>query len=82
MKNRLDKLLVERGLAPTREKAQGLIMAGLVRVNGERAVKAGSRVDGEAEIAVAGKEHPYVSRGGVKLEAALRGFPFDPAGLV
>ena len=82
MKERLDKLLVQRGLAPTREKAQAYILAGQVRVNDNPADKAGTRVDAEAQIAVTGKDHPYVSRGGVKLEAALDAFALDPAGLV
>ncbi|MDH4248664.1 MAG: TlyA family RNA methyltransferase [Deltaproteobacteria bacterium] len=73
-KERLDKLLVERGLAPSREKAQALIMAGQVRVSGEPANKPGVKVPLEAEIAVTGADHPYVSRGGVKLEAALSHF--------
>ena len=82
MKERLDKLLVVRALAATREKAQALIMAGCVRVNGAPAAKAGSRVDFGADIVVTGKDHPYVSRGGVKLEAALKALSLDPAGLV
>ncbi len=82
MKERLDKLLVQRGLAPTREKAQAYILAGQVRVNDSPAAKAGTRVDAQAQIAVIGKDHPYVSRGGVKLEAALDAFALDPAGLV
>jgi 23S rRNA (cytidine1920-2'-O)/16S rRNA (cytidine1409-2'-O)-methyltransferase len=82
MKERLDKLLVQRGLAPTREKAQAYILAGQVRVNDSRAEKAGARVEADAEIALSGKDHPYVSRGGVKLEAALRAFALDPAGQV
>jgi 23S rRNA (cytidine1920-2'-O)/16S rRNA (cytidine1409-2'-O)-methyltransferase len=81
MKERLDKLMVERALAPSRERAQALIMAGLVRVNHEPAGKAGSRVKVDAEIEVTGKPHPYVSRGGVKLEAALEAFGLDPAGM-
>jgi 23S rRNA (cytidine1920-2'-O)/16S rRNA (cytidine1409-2'-O)-methyltransferase len=80
MKTRLDKLLVERGLAETREKAQALILAGLVRVNGAPAAKAGAQVAAGADIEVTGHEHPYVSRGGVKLEAALREFGLDPSG--
>ena len=82
MKARLDIMLVNRGLAPSREKAQALILAGKVRVEGMDAPKAGSRVSEAAEIAVTGREHPYVGRGGVKLEAALREFGVDPAGLV
>src|ERR1700736_1799631 len=81
-KQRLDVLLVSRGLAPTREKAQAVILAGLVEVNGRRAEKAGTQVGSDVEIRVAGPPHPYVSRGGVKLAAALDGFRIDPAGLV
>ncbi len=80
-KQRLDKLIVERELAPSREQAQALVMAGLVRVNGEPARKAGSQIDEDARIDVAGKPHPYVSRGGVKLEAALKFFAIQPAGM-
>ena len=81
-KRRLDLLLVERGLAPTREKAQALILAGLVEVDGRQGAKAGASYEETAEIAVAGPPHPYVSRGGVKLAAALDHFGIDPAGLV
>ena len=81
-KERLDKLLVTRELAATREKAQALIMAGKVRVNDTPVAKAGSRVPLDARLSVEAPEHPYVSRGGVKLEAALRTFDLDPAGLV
>ena len=79
---RLDRLLVARGLAATREKAQAMILAGVVSVDGRRIDKAGAPVDDSAEIAVAGPPHPYVSRGGVKLEAALDHFGLDPAGFV
>jgi 23S rRNA (cytidine1920-2'-O)/16S rRNA (cytidine1409-2'-O)-methyltransferase len=82
MKIRLDLLLVSRGLAPTREKAQAVILAGLVEVEGRRADKAGAPVDTEAVIRVSGPAHPFVSRGGVKLAAALDGFRIDPSGLV
>jgi 23S rRNA (cytidine1920-2'-O)/16S rRNA (cytidine1409-2'-O)-methyltransferase len=81
-RRRLDVLLVARGLAPTREKAQGMILAGLVEVNGARSDKAGTAVPEDAQIRVAGPEHPYVSRGGVKLAAALDAFGIDPRGLV
>ena len=81
-RTRLDRLLVERGLAPTRERAQALILAGRVEVAGRRAEKAGEAVDPDAPLSVAGPEHPYVSRGGVKLAAALDAFALDPAGLV
>ena len=81
-KTRLDVLIVARGLAPTREKAQAMILAGLVEVNGRRAEKAGTAVAESAELRVAGPEHPFVSRGGSKLAAALDAFAIDPAGLV
>ena len=81
-KSRLDLLLVSRGLAPSREKAQALILAGRVEVDGRRADKAGTPVADGAELRVAAPEHPFVSRGGVKLAAALDSFALDPAGLV
>ncbi len=81
-KTRLDLLLVARGLAPTREKAQAMILSGRVEVEGRRIDKAGTAVDSEAQIRVLGPAHPYVSRGGVKLAAALDAFAIDPAGLV
>ncbi len=82
MKSRLDLLLVARGLAPTRQRAQALILAGRVDVDGLRADKAGTLVAEEADLRVAGPEHPFVSRGGVKLAAALDAFGIDPSGLV
>jgi len=81
MKQRLDRLLVERGLAESREKAQALIMAGEVVVNGQKALKPGHSVDAASKIAVTGKP-PYVSRGGVKLAAALDRFAIDVAGAI
>ncbi len=78
MKFRLDRLLVDRGLAPSRQKAQALIGAGLVRVNEQKIDKVGTQVDADAVIQVAGPDHPYVSRGGVKLAAALDFFQLDP----
>ena len=81
-KSRLDLLLVARGLAPTREKAQAMILAGRVQVDGRPAEKAGSPVPADADVRVEGPEHPYVSRGGIKLAAALDAFRIDPAGLV
>ncbi len=80
-KQRLDLVLVARGLADSREKAQALIMAGSVMVKGQKAAKPGQAVEPEAEITVAAPPR-YVSRGGVKLEAALREFAIDPTGLV
>jgi len=82
MKSRLDLALVSRGLAPTREKAQALILAGLVEVEGRRVEKAGTAVKADAEIRVLGPPHPYVSRGGVKLAAALDYFGIAPEGRV
>ena len=81
-RSRLDRLLVARGLAPTREKAQALILSGAVSVDGRRVDKAGTAVDETADLVVAAPPHPYVSRGGVKLAAALDAFGLDPAGLV
>ena len=80
-KSRLDCLLVERGFFPSREKAQRAIIAGVVAVDGRRADKPGSRFPNDAQIAVSQKER-YVSRGGLKLEGALRRFGVDPTGLV
>ncbi|MCG0313331.1 MAG: TlyA family rRNA (cytidine-2'-O)-methyltransferase, partial [Calditerricola sp.] len=76
-KERLDVLLVTRGLFPTREKARRAIMAGLVRVEGDRVDKAGEKVPLDARIEVKGDPCPYVSRGGLKLERALRVFGLD-----
>jgi 23S rRNA (cytidine1920-2'-O)/16S rRNA (cytidine1409-2'-O)-methyltransferase len=73
MKSRLDRLVVERGLAGSREKAQALIMAGAITVNGQKASKPGQLVDAAAALAAAARL-PYVGRGGVKLAAALKGF--------
>ena len=72
MKKRIDRLLVERGLAETREKAQALIMAGNVLVDEAPATKAGMAVAEDADIRLKEAPHPYVSRGGVKLEGAVR----------
>ena len=71
MKERLDVLLVNRGLVSTRQRAQAFLMAGAVTVNGLRETKAGTKVDTEAEIVLTEDPIPYVSRGGLKLEAAL-----------
>jgi len=75
---RLDKLLVDRGVVQSRERAKAMILAGMVMV-GDRVVdKAGALVKRDSHIRVKGTEHPYVSRGGIKLEGALRGFGVDP----
>jgi len=79
-KVRLDVLLVERGFFPTREKARAAVMAGLVLVGTERVEKAGMKVPRDAPVAVKGEPHPYVSRGGLKLEKAIRQFGIDMAG--
>lgn len=82
IKKRLDVLLVERGLAETRAKAQAIIMSGLVYVTGQKADKPGMSFDEAVEIEVRGATCPYVSRGGLKLEKALRDFGVDPTGYV
>jgi 23S rRNA (cytidine1920-2'-O)/16S rRNA (cytidine1409-2'-O)-methyltransferase len=76
-KSRLDRVLVLRGLAPTREKAQAMILAGRVSVDGRRSEKAGEPVAEDADVTVAGPPHPFVSRGGVKLDAALDRYRID-----
>lgn len=81
-KRRLDQLLVERGLYPSRERAQAAIMAGLVKVGDNVASKAGTPVAEDVAVTIAGQVHPYVSRGGLKLERALASFGVDPAGRV
>ncbi|HPC81970.1 MAG TPA: TlyA family RNA methyltransferase [Thermoanaerobaculaceae bacterium] len=79
-RTRLDQALVERGLAPSRARAQGLVLAGVVRIDGQVADKPGRQVDHDATITVDAPDHPWVSRGGVKLAAALDAFGLDPAG--
>ena len=81
-KERLDVLLVSLGLAESRAKAQATIMAGEVYVNGQKADKSGMEVDITSNVEVRGSACPYVSRGGVKLEKALRNFGVDPTGYV
>ena len=82
MKNttRLDTLLVDRGLAASRERARALILAGSVRVNGQPAAKAGTAVSLDAEVTVATPDHPYVGRGGIKLAHALDTFSISVEG--
>jgi 23S rRNA (cytidine1920-2'-O)/16S rRNA (cytidine1409-2'-O)-methyltransferase len=80
-KIRIDKLLVEQGLAPSRERARALLLAGAVLVNETPVTKAGTAVDPEAVIRVRGQDHPFVSRGGVKLDGALDDFSADVKGL-
>jgi 23S rRNA (cytidine1920-2'-O)/16S rRNA (cytidine1409-2'-O)-methyltransferase len=81
-KERLDVLLVERNLAESRERAKITIMEGLVLVNGQKVDKAGTMVKPDAEIRILGNTLPYVSRGGLKLEKALKTFPITLEGKV
>ncbi len=81
-RERLDILVFERGLAETRTKAQAMILAGQIVVGDQRVDKPGTRVDVEAEIRLKGEVLPYVSRGGLKLKAALDAFQLKPHGLV
>jgi 23S rRNA (cytidine1920-2'-O)/16S rRNA (cytidine1409-2'-O)-methyltransferase len=80
-KIRLDQLLVQEGLFPSREQAQASIMAGLVFVKGQRCDKAGTPIDPEAPIEIKGKPHPYASRGGLKLAKALEHLAWPVEGL-
>jgi 23S rRNA (cytidine1920-2'-O)/16S rRNA (cytidine1409-2'-O)-methyltransferase len=81
-RERLDKLLVDKGLVQSRERAKSIIMAGMVMV-GDRVVdKGGALVNPDSQIRVKSSDHPYVSRGGLKLEEALRGFQVNPKGKV
>ena len=79
-KTRLDILLTERGLLDSRQKAQATIMSGIVFVNGQRVDKAGTAVANDAQIEIRGATLQYVSRGGLKLEKAMRTFPITLAG--
>jgi 23S rRNA (cytidine1920-2'-O)/16S rRNA (cytidine1409-2'-O)-methyltransferase len=81
-RERLDKVVVDRGLAPSRERARALILAGQVTVAGQIATKAGTLVDPAAEVALRAPDHPYVSRGGVKLAHGLDAFAIDPSGAI
>ncbi len=82
MKARLDKLLVDRGLAASRERAQSLILAGKVLVKEQKVEKAGAQVEAECAIRLLGEDLKYVSRGGVKLERALEHWNIDVAGKI
>ena len=81
-RERLDVLVVERGLAGSRERARALILAGQVRVDGRVVSKAGTPIARDAAIELSQPDHPYVSRGGVKLAHALDAFAIDPGGAV
>jgi len=82
LKTRLDKLLVERGLTPSRERAQALILAGKVLVNEQKIEKAGASVDPDVAVRLLGEDLRYVSRGGLKLERALEYWRIDLKGKV
>jgi len=82
LKVRLDKLLLERGAAPSRERAQSLILAGKVLVNGQKIEKAGAPVDAAADVRLLGEDLKYVSRGGLKLERALEHWHIDVSGKI
>jgi 23S rRNA (cytidine1920-2'-O)/16S rRNA (cytidine1409-2'-O)-methyltransferase len=82
MKQRVDQLLTERGLAESRTRAQALILAGLVYAGTRKVAKAGELVDSEAELVVKGRDHPWVSRGGVKLAHGLKHFGWEVKGAV
>ena len=75
---RLDRLLVDRGLTESREKAQALILAGLILVNGQKKEKCGALIDVQADVRLLGEPPRYVSRGGLKLEGALEHFRVNP----
>jgi len=81
-KTRADQLLVERGLAESRAKAQALILAGVVSVGGKRIDKAGTALSEDAALAVAGPDHPWASRGGLKLAHAIEHYGIRVAGAV
>ncbi|PYU18080.1 MAG: TlyA family rRNA (cytidine-2'-O)-methyltransferase [Acidobacteria bacterium] len=78
-KKRLDVLLVERGLIESRQKAQAIILAGEVRVNGQRAEKTGATFPVDAQVEIAGKGSPFASRAGDKLDGALQDFGVSPS---
>lgn len=80
-RTRLDILIVERGLAPSRERARALILAGHVRVSGQVVSKAGSPVAADADVVLSTPDHPYVGRGGIKLAHALDCFGIDARGV-
>jgi 23S rRNA (cytidine1920-2'-O)/16S rRNA (cytidine1409-2'-O)-methyltransferase len=81
VKKRLDVLVSEQGLAPSRARAQALILTGKVLVDGVPVTKAGSQIAADARIEVVAQDHPYVSRGALKLEAALDAFAISAGGL-
>lgn len=82
MKERLDKLVVQHGLAPSRERARALILAGKVVVDDHLVDKAGERVDSESSLRLKGEDIPFVSRGGLKLQRGLEHFALEVAGRI
>ncbi|MCB2050975.1 MAG: TlyA family RNA methyltransferase [Novosphingobium sp.] len=80
-KQRIDQLLVERGQAESRARAQALVMAGLVFIGEKKVEKPGQQVRGDTQIEVRGRDHPWVSRGGIKLAHAIEYFALDPTGV-
>ena len=80
MKTRLDKLLLQRGLVPSRQRAQALVLAGRVLVNEQKVQKAGAGVEDDARLRILGDDLPYVSRGGLKLAKALQYWSIDVRG--
>lgn len=81
-RQRLDQVLVERGLADTLSKAAAMVLAGEVLIEGKRAEKSGAQVGRDAQIEISSRQQKYVSRGGFKLEGALQDFSIDPASFV
>jgi 23S rRNA (cytidine1920-2'-O)/16S rRNA (cytidine1409-2'-O)-methyltransferase len=79
-KQRVDQLLVDRGLAESRTRAQALVLAGLVFAGETKIAKPGQSLPGDAALDVRGRDHPWVSRGGIKLAHAIDHFGLDPAG--
>ncbi len=82
IKKRLDQVLVEKGLVENRQRARAMIMAGMVKVDGKTVDKPGHLVSPSCVVGLTGKDHPYVSRGGIKLDAALNAFGINVEGLV
>ena len=80
-KRRLDQMLVDRGLVESRTRAQALVMAGLVFSGEQKLAKPGQQMAADAPLDIRGRDHPWVSRGGIKLSAAIEHFGLDPAGV-
>lgn len=79
---RVDQMLVERNLAESRTRAQALVMAGVVFAGEEKIAKPGQQVAADTELEVRGRDHPWVSRGGIKLDHAIQNFALDPSDVV